>query len=170
VGGISITDTHLRVAGLGRIRRFGWNPDGTDLNANNPDTDGDGLSDRDEVRDLDPYTPGVQNLFNPLDPDSTGDYDPDYPDERDKPNSRPDGADDYDGDDMSNSYEIKIGYIPLIPLIRASAIRWLGAVTLCAAMIGLALLRYIRHALYVKPDPPIVETLMRFAPVANTIL
>jgi len=75
----------------------------------NPDTDGDGLKDGDEVRDLDPVTPDVQNPFDPLDPDSTGDSFQDTPD------GTPDGWNDYDGDGMINRDEFTFGYDPLDP-------------------------------------------------------
>ena len=68
------------------------NPTGTDLDATRSDTDEDGLSDGDEIRDLDPDTGGVQNPFDPLDSDSTGE-------------GVPDGENDYDGDGQSNAYE-----------------------------------------------------------------
>jgi hypothetical protein len=75
----------------------------------NPDTDADGLKDGDEVRDLDPVAPGVQNPFDPLDPDSTGD------DGQDTPDGVPDGQNDYDGDGMTNADEFTFGYDPLDP-------------------------------------------------------
>ena len=76
---------------------------------NDPDTDGDGLKDGDEVRDLDPVAPDVQNPFDPNDPDSTGD------DGQDTPDGVPDGSNDYDGDGMSNRDEFAFGYDPLDP-------------------------------------------------------
>jgi hypothetical protein len=71
---------------------------------NDPDTDNDGLKDEYEVRDLDP-----ENPFDPLDPDSTGD------DGQDTPDGVPDGQNDYDGDGMSNRDEFTFGYDPLDP-------------------------------------------------------
>ena len=73
------------------------------------DTDGDGLNDGEELRDLDPDTPDVQNPFDPLDPDSTGD------DGQDTPDGTPDGWNDWDGDGMSNRDEFTFGYDPLDP-------------------------------------------------------
>jgi predicted outer membrane repeat protein len=73
------------------------------------DSDGDGLKDSDEQRDLDPGTPGVQNPFDPDDPDSTGDNFSDAPD------GVPDGQNDYDGDGMSNKDEFTFGYNPIDP-------------------------------------------------------
>jgi hypothetical protein len=79
----------------------------TGTDPDNPDTDGDGLKDEYEVRDLDLVTPGVQNPFDPNDPDSTGD------DAQDTPDGVPDGQNDYDGDGMSNVDEFTFGYDPL---------------------------------------------------------
>ena len=73
------------------------------------DTDGDGLNDGEELRDLDPDTPDVQNPFDPFDPDSTGD------DGQDTPDGTPDGWNDWDGDGMSNRDEFTFGYDPLDP-------------------------------------------------------
>jgi len=77
------------------------NPGGTDLDATQADTDRDGLPDGDEVRDLDPDTGGVQNPFDPLDDDTTGDGFVGSPD------GVPDGQNDYDGDGQSNAYEFQ---------------------------------------------------------------
>ena len=73
------------------------------------DSDGDGLRDYDETRDLDPGTGGVQNPFDPLDDDSTGDNGSVGPD------GIPDGANDWDGDGMSNRDEFTFGYDPTDP-------------------------------------------------------
>lgn len=73
------------------------------------DSDGDGLRNDDETRDLDPDTAGVQNPFDPLDPDTTGDGFQDTPD------GVPDGWNDYDGDGMINRDEFTFGYDPLDP-------------------------------------------------------
>jgi hypothetical protein len=73
------------------------------------DTDGDGLHDADERRDLDPESPDVQNPFEPYEPDSTGD------DFSDVPDGVPDGQNDYDGDGMSNADEFTFGYNPIDP-------------------------------------------------------
>ena len=51
------------------------------------DTDDDALSDRDEVRDLDPGAGGTQNPFDPLVADSTGDSGQDTPDGTGAPRS-----------------------------------------------------------------------------------
>ncbi len=99
------------------------------------DTDDDGLLDWDEVRDLNPYEEGRQNPFDPLLYDSTGD------DFSDVGNSRADGDDDYDGDGMSNSDEIRIGRSPILPLSCTPAVRWIGTAIMSAAIIGLAMLR-----------------------------
>jgi len=74
------------------------------------DTDGDGISDEDETRDLDPETPGTQNPFDPYLGDSTGNH----PNE-DIPDGIPDGQNDYDGDGLSNSEEFIAGSNPLDP-------------------------------------------------------
>jgi hypothetical protein len=76
---------------------------------NNPDTDRDGAHDVDEIRDLDPVTPGIQNPFDPMDPDSTGDSFQDTAD------GVPDGRNDYDGDGMTNADEFAWGTNPLDP-------------------------------------------------------
>jgi len=73
------------------------------------DTDGDGLHDADERRDLDPESPDVQNPFEPYKPDSTGD------DFSDVPDGVRDGQNDYDGDGMTNAEEFTFGYDPLDP-------------------------------------------------------
>jgi hypothetical protein len=68
------------------------------------DTDGDGISDLDETRDLDDDSPGTQNPFNPAIKDSTGSsFDA-------NPNGFPDGGDDWDNDGMSNESEFIFGY------------------------------------------------------------
>jgi hypothetical protein len=73
------------------------------------DGDGDGLLNADEARDLDPGTDGVQNPFDPYDPDSTGDSFAEGPD------GKPDGLNDWDGDGMSNRDEFTFGYNPIDP-------------------------------------------------------
>ena len=73
------------------------------------DSDGDGLKDSDELDDLDPGTPDVQNPFDPLDPDTTGDGFSDVAD------GVLDGQNDYDGDGMSNADEFTFGYNPIDP-------------------------------------------------------
>jgi C1A family cysteine protease len=70
------------------------------------DGDGDGLSNVDETRDLDPVTEGVQNPFDPYDPDTTGDSFEEGPD------GVPDGRNDWDGDGVSNAREFAFGYNP----------------------------------------------------------
>ncbi len=61
------------------------------------DADGDGLLDSQEMADLDPIRAGIQNPFDPLDPDSTGDRG------RTRGDGRPDGSNDFDGNSISNS-------------------------------------------------------------------
>ncbi len=73
------------------------------------DYDGDGLTDRDETRDLDPVMPGIQNPFDPYDPDSTGDNFSIGPD------GMLDGWNDWDGDGMTNRDEFTFGYNPIDP-------------------------------------------------------
>jgi hypothetical protein len=75
-----------------------------------PDTDDDGLLDGQELTDLDPVAPGIQNPFNPLDPDTSGDNFSTVPD------GIPDGINDYDGDGMLNRDEFQWGTNPLNPL------------------------------------------------------
>ena len=91
------------------------------------DTDGDGLSDWDETRDLDPDTPGIQNPFNPNDDDSTGD------DGSNEPDGVLDGDNDYDGDGTSNADELAWGGNPLdaasfVPAASFGGLLALGAV------------------------------------------
>ena len=102
----------------------GGDPDGDDLtnleeyenetDPKDPDTDGDGLSDGDEVADLDEATPGVQNPFDPLEADSTGD------DFEDVADGIPDGQNDYDGDGQPNAYEFEYGGNALDPTVQAA--------------------------------------------------
>ena len=96
------------------------------------DTDNDGLTDEQETMDLDPEEPGIQNPFDPDDPDSTGD------DAAEGPDGMADGLNDWDGDGMSNADEFSWGYNPIDPL--SSGI--LPAVGLAglAALCGLCLL------------------------------
>jgi len=70
------------------------------------DTDGDGLTDEDETRDLVPGIEGVQNPFDPQDPDSMGD------DGDPNPDGVPDGRNDWDGDGVNNRTEFAFGYDP----------------------------------------------------------
>jgi hypothetical protein len=87
---------------LDEVNTYGTNP-------YSADTDNDGLKDSWEVRDLDPSTPGVQNPFNPVQVDSTGDNFQSTPD------GKPDGSNDYDGDGMSNANEFIWGTNPIDP-------------------------------------------------------
>jgi len=73
------------------------------------DTDRDLLKDGDEVRDLNPSAWGVQNPFDPLSPDSTGD------DWQSWPDGRWDGWNDWDGDGMINAHEFWFGTNPINP-------------------------------------------------------
>jgi hypothetical protein len=98
------------------------------------DSDGDGLRDDDETRDLDPDTPDIQNPFDPNNPDSTGDNFQDTSD------GVPDGQNDYDGDGMDNEDEFTFGYDPLdpdswaeVPLLQALACLLVVVLLLVAA-------------------------------------
>jgi hypothetical protein len=71
------------------------------------DTDGDGMSDEDETRDLLPNTLSIDNPFNLDVEDSTGDYGATIKD------GLPDGQNDFDGDNMTNEDEFFFGYNPL---------------------------------------------------------
>lgn len=72
------------------------------------DRDGDGLSDFDEIRDLDLFAPGIQNPFDPDDADSTGD------DGALGPDGMPDGQNDFDNDGGDNDTEFgTIGGTPI---------------------------------------------------------
>jgi len=64
------------------------------------DRDEDGISDFDEVRDLDPVVPGIQNPFDPDDADSTGD------DGQIGGDGTPDGQNDFDDDGDDNGTEL----------------------------------------------------------------
>jgi len=99
-----------------------------------PDSDGDGLLDSWETRDLDPDTGGVQNPFNPLAPDSTGDSFQDTPD------GIRDGLNDWDGDGMSNADEFRFGYDPIDPMSwgEVPALTFIGAVALALLVVTAA--------------------------------
>ncbi|MEM7388067.1 MAG: hypothetical protein AAF514_24290, partial [Verrucomicrobiota bacterium] len=71
------------------------------------DRDGDGLRYEDEVRDLAPDVPGVQNPFDPFQADTTGDQGQTLPD------GIPDGQNDFDGDSVSNAMELLAGSDPI---------------------------------------------------------
>lgn len=81
------------------------------LASRNEDTDGDGLSDYDETRDLNPFVAGVQNPFNPDVADSTGDNGQNTPD------GKVDGQNDYDGDGVNNETEFRNGTNPVDALV-----------------------------------------------------
>jgi hypothetical protein len=68
--------------------------------------DRDGLLDYDEIRDLLPAVPGVQNPFRPDSPDSTGNNGSLAPD------GIADGLNDFDGDSQTNQAELLAGTNP----------------------------------------------------------
>jgi hypothetical protein len=70
------------------------------------DRDRDGLLDHDEIRDLAPALPGIQNPFRPDNPDSTGD------DGSLAPDGIPDSENDFDGDGLTNLAELNAGGNP----------------------------------------------------------
>jgi uncharacterized delta-60 repeat protein len=111
-------------------------PTDTGTDPRDPDTDGDGLKDGDEVRDLDLDAPDIQNPFHPLDPDTTGD------DFQNSPDGVPDGQNDYDGDGMTNRDEFTFGYDPLDPGSWAEV----PVVT----VIGLCALAFLAIALWLR--------------------
>ncbi len=74
------------------------------------DLDGDGMMSIDETRDLDSSTEGIQNPFDPRDPDSTGDN------LQDGPDGVLDGRNDWDGDGLSNEIEFALGLNPIDPV------------------------------------------------------
>jgi len=120
-------------------------PDGDELDppagyrASNPtlyDSDGDEISDKIEAPEV---IFGLPNPWDPMDPDSAGN------DFSNVGNGRIDGKDDYDGDDMNNSYEIAYNYNPLKPMVRAPAVNWIGRMILCAAAVVLMIRLYTRR-------------------------
>jgi hypothetical protein len=100
------------------------------------DADGDRLRDNDESRDLDPGTEGVQNPFDPDDPDSTGDNGAVGPD------GILDGRNDWDGDAMTNADEFTWGFDPIDPASYGPVptATWWGRTLLLASLLiaGLA--------------------------------
>jgi len=96
-----------------------------------PDTDHDGLSDSEEVRDLDPAAPGVQNPFDPLNSDSTGDN------FQNSGDGVPDGQNDYDGDGQSNAFESHSYSNPIDPLVFLPAYSVPGSLMLVVLLIAL---------------------------------
>lgn len=108
--------------------------------ADNGDSDGDGLGDLEETVDLDPLTPGVQNPFDPNDPDSTGDG------ENVGSDGILDGENDWDGDGVSNAQEFSDGTGPLDPLdaVQMPVLNWVGLV-IVAILLGLHLASPVRR-------------------------
>jgi hypothetical protein len=107
-----------------------------------PDSDNDGLWDGEEVYDLDPGAPGIQNPFDPLNSDSTGDNFQDTSD------SVLDGFNDYDGDGMSNSDEFRWDTDPLdpmswaeVPVLTVIGLSVAALMILAAAAVRLRLVR-----------------------------
>ena len=82
------------------------------------DADQDGLLDIDEQRDLDPKAPGIQNPFHSGNPDITGDNFSVGPD------GIFDGANDWDGDGLSNATEFQHCTNPLDPEKKVSLAWW----------------------------------------------
>jgi hypothetical protein len=101
------------------------------------DSDGDGLKDWDEMRDLDPVEPGIQNPFDPDDSDSTGN------DEFAGPDGKEDGENDWDGDGGTNLEELTNGTNPTNPQSYMPAISGAGLGAL-AAFLALAARRRMR--------------------------
>lgn len=73
------------------------------------DSDGDGISDLNETRDLDKVTEGVQNPFDPENDDVMGNNGSLGAD------GTPDGDNDFDGDGATNETEFRTGSDPLDP-------------------------------------------------------
>lgn len=98
------------------------------------DRDGDNLLDYDEVRDLDPVTPGTQNPFDPANRDSTGDNGQNSPD------GIPDNFNDYDGDGFTNAAELDAGTNPAEDGDSPGmpALSPLGTLSLIAIMLAVA--------------------------------
>jgi len=108
------------------------------------DHDNDGLTDWQELMDLDPETPGDQNPFDPQDADTTGD------DGDPNPDGIPDGQNDWDGDGMTNAQELAWGYNPFddssygtLPIAGLTA---LGIFVTLTAVAGATILRKRRAA------------------------
>jgi len=102
------------------------------LGSDDEDEDGDGISDMDEVRDLNPIEPGVQNPFDPFVADSTGNNGDDTPD------GILDGENDYDADGLINSKESDYDTNPIdaisgVPAAGAGALALLAAALVAAA-------------------------------------
>ena len=71
------------------------------------DRDGDGLFNYDEIRDWNPVLEGIQNPFDPANPDSSGDN------FSNQPNGVPDSMTDYNGNGIPNAEWIAMGGNPI---------------------------------------------------------
>jgi len=91
----------LIVGEVEHVRAFAYNAEGY------ADYDGDGLTFDEETQDLNPEAAGIQNPFDPIQADSTGDNAGASPD------GTPDGENDWDGDGLSNAEEFLNGTSPL---------------------------------------------------------
>jgi len=108
---------------------------------------------------LDATASGVQNPFDPFNPDVTGDNGLNAPD------GTPDGQNDYDGDGASNAVEFSLGTNPLaadspVPVAAAPTAKIiLGLGLLCAGLrlrrVRQTWIRHLRqkHAAFTRKDP-----------------
>jgi len=130
--GIDTEANHVivEVPGFSEFGLTSLSPDG--------DADGDGITDLDEMRDLDPEDPGLQNPFDPQDPDTTGDHGTIGPD------GIPDGQNDWDGDGMTNAEEFRWGFnandAESYGILPAASV-W-GLVMLAALLLFIVCVRY----------------------------
>lgn len=97
--------------------------------ADDEDEDMDGISDWDETRDLNPIAPGVQNPFNPLIADSTGNNGVNTPD------GIIDGENDYDADGLINSLESEYNTNPIDAISGVPAAGTIGLALLSGTLI-----------------------------------
>ncbi|MBX7256151.1 MAG: hypothetical protein K1Y02_07290 [Candidatus Hydrogenedentes bacterium] len=111
------------------INTYGTNP-------KQKDSDLDGLTDREEVIDLDGVAGGVQNPFDPMSPDTTGDGGSNSGD------SVSDGSNDYDGDGIANKVEFRDGTSPIdnasFKLHPAKTLSITGATKIVTGTTGMA--------------------------------
>ncbi len=114
------------------------------------DADGDGLTYEEESRDLDPYTPGIQNPFDPDSDDTTGDNGQLAPD------GVPDGDNDFDGDGMSNADEFDFGFDPMDPE-SSGQLPLAGPIGVCLLALALLVPIAARHRSPAEGSPSLLR-------------